>query len=702
MSEKLFVRSDVGAGSPIVLLHGMFADGSQWDTIVELLSKNYRVIVVDLLGHGRSPRPEKAKYTDKEHVASLHNTLVSLGATKSITVVGYSMGGAVALAYSSMHPSRVAQLYLISTPFYLEPDQMIPNKYAGSIIFTKLTEWLFSKVEQATTTERSDKIIEFGNSSDIFHKMIGANDNELDSYIIRMNLKNLVRKFNFVWHLKRVQAPVTFYAGKKDIFVVQSQLDALRQFKPYMDIQRLDIIKIDHMLVQNLPRKIAQLLQKNSQNTLNIGADVGSGNILVMLHGIESSHVYWEPLIKPLSENYRVVAVDLLGFGESPKPLNISYSLDDQVEWLKQTLDNHGIKKFEFCAHSLGAIVAVAFAAKYPKQVKKMTLLAPVFVPSRQRSNNQIIRRLNFTDKISDGSYLYSHTAKALGYARMSKYLPSLRTLKNSIRSQNALSMAKKAQEIPTNILFGSRDGLIDKVFLAGVAKQFRQSKVEELKGEGHNFALFNPRVVLRAVDDNKKYIQEPKSAKLIPPSFAKQLVNLAFPVLLLKSALYIFAGVLSFSRFAPWVITLGLGVFVMVVGYSYIRGAFSLRNENLSYVGYVLLGIVGIIAGLLLPRHSDFALRVSALIICALVLLAGLARLLVAYMWIRPGKIKYGLIVGGAIMTIIGSLALAGGVVSTKLIVYSIAVALMARGLQFGCYAVTALFFAYVRGFNR
>ncbi len=81
-TEPLFVRSDIGSGDPIVLLHGLFADGTQWETIAKLLSKDFRVIVVDLLGHGRSPRPEGASYKPEEHVAALRTALVQVGATK--------------------------------------------------------------------------------------------------------------------------------------------------------------------------------------------------------------------------------------------------------------------------------------------------------------------------------------------------------------------------------------------------------------------------------------------------------------------------------------------------------------------------------------------------------------------------------------------------------------------------------------------
>lgn len=148
MKAKLFVRQDIGNGEPLVLLHGIFGDGTQWDKIAPMLAKDFRVIVVDLLGHGRSPRDDKFTYSPEEHASALRAALEGINATDNLTVVGYSMGGAVALQYSAQYPDNIAQLYLISTPFYLKPDEMIANQYASSAAFIKLSDVLFRAVEK--------------------------------------------------------------------------------------------------------------------------------------------------------------------------------------------------------------------------------------------------------------------------------------------------------------------------------------------------------------------------------------------------------------------------------------------------------------------------------------------------------------------------------------------------------------------------
>ena len=97
--------------------------------------------------------------------------------------------------------------------------------------------------------------------------------------------------------------------------------------------------------------------------------------------------------------------------------------------------------------------------------------------------------------------------------------------------------------------------------------------------------------------------------ATVVPPAIGKQIVKLAIPVLIAKSLVYIAAGILLFTTFAPAVITIGLGIYFFSLGHAYIRGAFSLKNEKLSYFWYVMLGL-GIIAFGLFSEAVRYVVR--------------------------------------------------------------------------------------------
>ncbi|KAI4325578.1 hypothetical protein MLD38_030963 [Melastoma candidum] len=106
---------------------------------------------------------------------------------------------------------------------------------------------------------------------------------------------------------------------------------------------------------------------------------------VIFLHGFLSSSSLWTETVFPnLSEegkaNYRLFAVDLLGFGRSPKPHDCLYTLSDHVEAIERSvIHSKGLDSFHLVAHSMGCIIALALATKHSKSVKSITLIAPPY-----------------------------------------------------------------------------------------------------------------------------------------------------------------------------------------------------------------------------------------------------------------------------------------------------------------------------------
>lgn len=101
--------TDEGAGTPVVLLHGLGVTSHlQWRAggQIAALSKHYRVIALDARGHGRSDRPHDPKQYGNEMSKDLARLLDHLNIAKA-HVVGYSMGGFIALNFAVTHPDRV-------------------------------------------------------------------------------------------------------------------------------------------------------------------------------------------------------------------------------------------------------------------------------------------------------------------------------------------------------------------------------------------------------------------------------------------------------------------------------------------------------------------------------------------------------------------------------------------------------------------
>jgi pimeloyl-ACP methyl ester carboxylesterase len=103
-----------GAGRPLLLLHGGFGLTGMFVDILPLLAQNRRVIAVDLQGHGRTADIDRPLRIEAmaEDIAAL---IVHLG-LKQADIMGYSMGGAVALCTAIQHPEVVRRLVVVSTP----------------------------------------------------------------------------------------------------------------------------------------------------------------------------------------------------------------------------------------------------------------------------------------------------------------------------------------------------------------------------------------------------------------------------------------------------------------------------------------------------------------------------------------------------------------------------------------------------------
>jgi len=92
---------------------------------------------------------------------------------------------------------------------------------------------------------------------------------------------------------------------------------------------------------------------------------LGRGRPVIFIHGWLGSWRYWVPTMQQLSMKYRTYALDLWGFGDSGKE-NTKYGLKDQVKLLYDFMDKLGIGKAALVGHSLGAGIALRFAAQYP------------------------------------------------------------------------------------------------------------------------------------------------------------------------------------------------------------------------------------------------------------------------------------------------------------------------------------------------
>jgi pimeloyl-ACP methyl ester carboxylesterase len=109
-----------GQGEPLLLLHGFNGSGAAWRRMVPELAKEYRVIVPDLRGHGRSTNPTR-QFTHRQSALDVFALLDALGIQR-VKAMGISTGGMTLIHMATQQPSRVEAMVLIGATIYF-PEQ---------------------------------------------------------------------------------------------------------------------------------------------------------------------------------------------------------------------------------------------------------------------------------------------------------------------------------------------------------------------------------------------------------------------------------------------------------------------------------------------------------------------------------------------------------------------------------------------------
>lgn len=115
LDKNIYYR-EYGSGEPIVFLNGMMMSTSNWTPFAKIVSKDYKMITVDLLDQGRSDSCED-KYTIDTQGEFLNQFLKKLN-LKKVHILGTSYGGKVALTFAIKHPTMVKSLILSNTDSY--------------------------------------------------------------------------------------------------------------------------------------------------------------------------------------------------------------------------------------------------------------------------------------------------------------------------------------------------------------------------------------------------------------------------------------------------------------------------------------------------------------------------------------------------------------------------------------------------------
>ncbi|MBU6954220.1 alpha/beta fold hydrolase [Hahella sp. HN01] len=101
---------------------------------------------------------------------------------------------------------------------------------------------------------------------------------------------------------------------------------------------------------------------------------------ILLLHGFGASKENWLRFIRHLPPRYHIVALDLLGHGDSSKDTSIPYDIDDQVGYVRAFTEAAGLSHFHLMGNSMGGAISSMYAAEYPDSVASLVLMDPAGV----------------------------------------------------------------------------------------------------------------------------------------------------------------------------------------------------------------------------------------------------------------------------------------------------------------------------------
>jgi pimeloyl-ACP methyl ester carboxylesterase len=205
---------------PIILIHGIAASGEDWHTFVPLLTPYYYCITIDLLGFGRSPRPQWAEYTTEQHLLSLRYTIRRLGLRHKYVLAGHSFGSLLATQYVRRYPLRVCRLLLLSPPVY-PPLKDIASKAALRRTDLLMRTYAFLRANRQLTMEKLRRL-----------KFIMPLPRSLfthpDTWIpFARTLEHCIETQTILEDIRVISIPTDVFYGKLDTVVIGKNVDAL-------------------------------------------------------------------------------------------------------------------------------------------------------------------------------------------------------------------------------------------------------------------------------------------------------------------------------------------------------------------------------------------------------------------------------------------------------------------------------------------
>ncbi len=639
----LYVRYDEGSGPVIVLLHGINADAADWRKVIDTIGTGYRCIALDLLGFGESPKPLDLDYTADDHTEAIDATLQSLGIHERFLLVGYSLGGDIAIRYAATYPRKIRRLFLLSTPFYLPSEEYSARGFSGDYATATLLKAVWGWVARGKESKTLAYQIANGQGEEFAKGFLRTDDVSEHWEIMGRNLKNCIAAATFVDDLPKLDMPVTFALGVKDPIVRPDQTPALKRLKPEIEIRRIVGLSADHFMLLNLPEQVAHEIMRDEIRGLHVAYRSGAGDPVVFLHGLQTTSDQWRPTAEAFSHGQRALVFDLLGFGDSPVSLTLLYTLEDHVAAVARTIRREvGDRPVRLVGQGLGGLVALGCAAWAPELVADVTAFSPTMVEPGgdidARAANPAIADI-LAARESYASALRDDRARVAADRLEERSVPLVRSLDNAILDTDSDALLSRIH-VPVRIVIGTDEVNAPTEYLQRKAAE--KDDFEVVVAEGSVTLAMSDAVA--AVDLVDPYASDAvrNAARRAKPHRHHRSVRLSDMVIsadnaqLGRASLAMLAGLvlLLLPLLVPdlvdrqALIRLAFGGWVLAEGGSTLVGAIGLARAQKAWLVFFLMGALTLAVGWLVFSSPELGNLVIGLYVAARAIAVGAAGL--------------------------------------------------------------------------
>lgn len=253
LPRTLHVATDIGSKSKpvIILLHGIAATSGTWDLFIkEIDITKYRVIALDLLGFGQSPKPMGCNYTVEDHVDYVRRTIKKLKIKHRYMVIGHSMGSIIAARYCRLYYKEVKSAYLLSLPLYINKPGSLKRLVDRQIdvYFAAYRFLLENKDFTINNSQNLRKLLRVYDGMDV-------TEDNWEGF--RLSLKNTIIKQDVIGDIQYTKVPINIFYGDMDELLPQKSVDELSLIKK-VKVTKLQMV--GHLVGARFAKLVAQAI----------------------------------------------------------------------------------------------------------------------------------------------------------------------------------------------------------------------------------------------------------------------------------------------------------------------------------------------------------------------------------------------------------------------------------------------------------